>query len=111
MARWAWDNQEAAIAAAHDKLDWIISFLKGKVMASFADIQNAVTAETTVEQSVLTLLNGIAAQLATALAAGGTPAQIQGVVDALNANIAAMQAAVTANTPSAPSPAPAPATP
>jgi D-serine deaminase-like pyridoxal phosphate-dependent protein len=72
-----------------------------KIMSTFADLQTAVTNETTVEASVITLLNGISAQLAAALAAGGSPTQIQAVIDQVNANAAAAAAAVTANTPAA----------
>lgn len=69
-------------------------------MATLADIQNAVTAEKTVEDSVITLLQSIAAQLKTALAAND-PAALQTIVDSINANASTMANAVTANTPAA----------
>ena len=73
-----------------------------------------VAAEKTVEQSAITLIQGLAAQLAAAIAAaanaGATPAQL----DALNAlstqietSSASLGAAVTANTPAAVPPPPA----
>lgn len=76
-------------------------FIQGrKEMASIADLQAAVTAQKTVADSVVTLLTGIAAQLAAAIAAND-PAQVQAVLDGLTANTAELQAAVTANTPAA----------
>lgn len=77
-----------------------------KIMASIQDVIDDVAAESTVDDSIIALLNGISAQLAAALAAGGSPAQIQSIKDGLDANIAKIQAAITANTPPAP-PAPA----
>lgn len=72
------------------------------IMATLADVQAAVTAEDTVVDSAITLLNGLAAQIA-ALQPN------QAAIDALAADVsgktAALAAAVTANTPAAP-PAP-----
>lgn len=82
----------------------LLTLILGKVdciMATLQDLQNDVAQETTVEQSVLTLLQGLAAQVA-ALAPN------QAAIDALHAslqqNISTLQAAVTANTPAAPAP-------
>lgn len=69
------------------------------------DVLADVTAESTVEDSVITLLNGISAQLK---AANGDPTKIQAIKDGLDANIAKLNAALTSNTPA---PAPAPAAP
>ena len=86
------------------KLDRIISMLntlinkETKIMATLADIQSAVTAEKTVEDSVVTLLQSLSAQLAAAIASGN-PAQVQAIVDQINTNAASLAAAVTANTP------------
>jgi hypothetical protein len=66
-------------------------------MATLTDVETAVAAERTVEDSVVTLLNGLAAQLKAALAAND-PAAVQAVVDQITANTQAMSAAVTANT-------------
>lgn len=74
------------------------------LMATIQDLITKVASESTVDDSIITLLNGISQQLKDALAAGGSPAQIQAVSDALDANIAKIQAAVTANTPVAPTP-------
>lgn len=76
-------------------------------MTSIQDVINDVAAESTVDDSIIALLNGISAQLAAALAAGGSPAQIQAIKDSLDANIAKINAAITANTPAAPPSTPA----
>ena len=85
-----------------------ISQLRTK-MAALDDKITALTAEvannTSVESSALTLISGLATQLAAALAAaaaaGATPAQLaslQSVADTLTANDTALAAAVAANT-------------
>ena len=72
-------------------------------------LQADVTAENTVIDSAVTLLNGIpamiAAAVATATAAGATPAELQAVTDlgtAIAAKTAVLSAAVAANTPATP---------
>lgn len=78
-------------------------------MAALDDLKAAVAAEQTVEQSAITLLNGLTSQLAALVAASNgsvAAADIQAIVTSVNANAAALAAAVTANTPAAP-PAPA----
>jgi small-conductance mechanosensitive channel len=84
---------------------------RGNAMASQLDaaitqLQSDVTALTTVDQSAIALINGIAAQVsaavAAALAAGATPAELQSMTDldtALKAQASGLAAAVTANTP------------
>jgi hypothetical protein len=91
------DNQ-AAIAAQLDSL------LKGQtIMAQdLTALQAAVTNETTVTASAVTLIQGIAAQLTAALAAGADPVALAAMATQLNASAAALAAAVTANTPAAP---------
>ena len=67
-------------------------------------------ADATVEQSAITLIQGIATQLAALIANGATlvaASDVEAVVSQLNTNAAALAAAVTANTP-APTPAPTP---
>lgn len=73
-------------------------------MATLADIQAAVAAETTVEASVVTLLQQLASDLKAAQASND-PVAMQAVVDKLTANANTMAAAVAANT-TAPAPAP-----
>ena len=77
-------------------------------MATLADIQAAVARETSVETSVVTLLQNISSQLQAALASND-PVAMQAVVDQLNTNAQTLADAVTANTPPpAPEPAPEP---
>ena len=68
---------------------------------SLANLQAAVANETTVDQSVLTLLTTLAAEIAAASPTGDNPA-IDSVVATMTANAAALSAAVTANTPAPP---------
>jgi hypothetical protein len=68
------------------------------IMATLDDITAAVAAETTVEAGVITLLGQLSAELQAAIASN-SPAALQAVVDSINANSAALSAAVTANTP------------
>lgn len=81
-------------------------------MASIQDVNAAVANETTVEKSVITLLQGISQQLRDAQASGD-PAALDQVVSNINANTKALSDAVAANTPAAPAPqtTPAPAAP
>jgi hypothetical protein len=81
--------------------------MEQRIMASLADIQAAVAAETTVENSVVALLQTLSADLQAAIASND-PAAMQAVVDTINTNTAALAAAVTANTPAAASPPPPP---
>jgi len=88
-----------------DKLDLILQKLNsiiakenemaGELDALTAEVANA----TTVEQSAITLIQGLAAQLA---AAGTDPAKLQALHDQLMASDAALAAAIQANTPAAP---------
>ena len=67
-------------------------------MSAVSDLQDAVAAETTVQKSVITLLDTLFADLK---AAGTDPAAIAAVVASINANKDALAAAVAANTPAA----------
>ena len=73
-----------------------------KIMATLDETLAAVQAETTVDDSIIALLEGLAAQIK----AGGLTAADQAKVDAIfsaaNANSAKVAAAVTANTPAVP---------
>lgn len=68
-------------------------------MADLSTIQAAVEADTTVDQSAITLLNSLAEQLRNA---ANDPAEVQAIADQLNQNSSALAAAVSANTPAAP---------
>lgn len=84
-----------------EALDLKLSTKQEKTMALIDDTLADVTAQTTVEQSAVTLLNSLSAQLA---AAGTDPVKLQQIKDGLDANTAALAAAVAANTPAAPAP-------
>ena len=75
-------------------------------MATIDDIKTAVANETTVEGSVVALLQQLSSALAAAIASND-PVAMQAVVDSINANAKALSDAVTANTPATPTPAPA----
>jgi hypothetical protein len=82
----------------------LMSVLDDKITALQAD----VAAETSVNQSAITLIQGIPQMIADAVAAaqaqGATPAQLQAFTDlqtALEANTSSLSAAVTAGTPAA----------
>jgi hypothetical protein len=75
---------------------------------ALTQLQADVTSENTVIDSAVTLLNGIPAMIADAVAkataAGATPAELQAVTDlsaAIQAKAQALSAAVVANTPAA----------
>jgi|ERR1700722_7086228 len=77
--------------------------------AQIANLTADVSAETSVEQSAITLINGIPGLIATAVtaaqAAGATPAELTALTTlgaSISASSAALSAAVTANTPVAP---------
>lgn len=70
------------------------------IVANIQDLQNAVAQQTSVEQSVMTFINGLKDQLQQALQNQDQQA-IQDVLDHLNANTQALSAAIVANTPAA----------
>jgi hypothetical protein len=100
-----------------DRIECSIKFL-GEQMAALDDALTALTAKVTAEDTVIdsavTLIQGIpaliSAAVTAALAQGATPAQLQAITDlgtTITAKSDALAAAVTANTPAAP-PTPAP---
>ncbi len=68
-------------------------------MAVLDALQAQVEAQTTVEQSAVTLIQGLAAQIA---AAGTDPAKLAALTQQLKTSADALAAAVSANTPAAP---------
>jgi hypothetical protein len=83
--------------------------------AQIAALTSEVTNDNTVMESATTLINGIAAQIAAAVAAaqatGATPeelASLNALEQSLNTNAANLANAVQANTPAAPTPQPTP---
>jgi hypothetical protein len=94
--------------AIEQKLDRILQLLTtngDKIMAVLDQLTTDVTAETTIDQSAITLINGLAAQIK---AAGTDPVALKALTDQMEANATALSAAVAANTQQAPAPAPAP---
>jgi len=76
---------------------------EAQMAATIDDILAGVQQESTVDDSIITLLNNIAAQLANA----GVPQdKIDAIMAVITANQAKVTAAVTANTPAAPPPTP-----
>lgn len=72
---------------------------------TMTDLQNAITNNNTVVGSAVTLIQGIAKQLADAVASSDDAA-VENLVAQLNTDAHALAAAVAANTPAAPAPAP-----
>lgn len=92
------------LIAVIEALDKKLSPKLEKIMSIEDDLVAAVASETTVEQSVVTLLDRLSAQIA---AAGTNEAALQGVLASINSNKAALAAALVRNTPVDPLPAPA----
>ncbi len=74
---------------------------ENKIMAVLDDLTAQVAQNTTVEGSALTLIQGLAAQLA---AAGSNPTALAALQTQLKTSADALAAAVAANTPAAPAP-------
>lgn len=71
---------------------------------NFANLQAQVSQQVTVEQSAITLLNGLSQQLATAIAAAnnGDSSALPALQQQLASSATALSQAITANTPTAP---------
>lgn len=82
-----------------DQIAALINQLKDLIMATLADLQSAVTAEDTVIDSAVTLINGLAAQIA---ALKPNQAAIDSLAADVKARAASLSAAVAANTPTPP---------
>jgi hypothetical protein len=78
--------------------------MNAQVDQNFLNLQTSVANETTVEQSAITLLGGLSAQLAAAIAANnnGDSAALPALQAQIDASSQALAAAVAANTPGAP---------
>ena len=90
------------------KLSPTLAAFLGMTMATspeFDDLTAAVTENTTVDESVVTFINGLAAQIVTA---AGDRAGSLALAQKLRDSAAAVSAAITANTPT-PTPTPTPA--
>jgi len=73
---------------------------ENQIMATMQELQASVQRNTDVDDSIITLLNGISQQLKDALASND-PAAIQAVITQLDSNTQRLTDAVTANTPAA----------
>lgn len=89
---------QRALARIEAKLDQIIT--QGEVtMADLTALTAEVTRNTEVDQSAITLLNGLAAQIESLKT---DPAALQALADQLKNSSDQLAAAVTANTPAQP---------
>jgi uncharacterized membrane protein affecting hemolysin expression len=79
------------------KLDRIL-LTEAEIMATMAELEIQVKANTDAEDSAVLLINGIAKQLSDLIAAGADPAKLQALVDQLKSHSDALAAAVVANT-------------
>jgi chromosome segregation ATPase len=77
------------------------------IMAALDDLQTQVQANTNLEQSAITLIQGLAKQITDAVNSNDSSA-LAALAGQLNTSAAALGAAIAANTPQAPTPAPAP---
>lgn len=80
---------------------------ENQIMATLQDVLVETHNESDLDDSIITLLNGIVQQLKDAQASQD-PAQIQAVIDQIASNKKKLSDAITANTPVNPTPAPAP---
>jgi hypothetical protein len=86
------------------RVDVILRVLKelvhliGDMAMTLKELEVQVQANTDAEASAITLLEGLSALLAAAIATGD-PAEVQAVADKLKASADALAAAVVANTP------------
>ena len=88
-----------SLKSLHQKVDTMSATLS----ANFLALQAQVAQNATVEGSAVTLIQGLAAQLAAAIAAqaNGDTAALPALQSQLETSAAALSAAITANTPSA----------
>jgi len=91
----------------NNKLDLLLNLLiqvirkENYIMATIQDINAAIAAESSVDDSIIALLNGIVQQLKDAQASND-PAALDVVIAGITANTKKIQDAVTANTPVTP---------
>lgn len=88
------------LEAMQEQTGLILVTLENDIMPTMEDLKAAVARNTTVDDSVLALLQGISQQLKDAQAAND-PQAITDIIAQLDANTQKMTDAVTANTPSA----------
>lgn len=96
--------QTRAIATLNEGI-FNVRHLEELIMADLTELTAAVEKEITVEQSAITLLNGLKAALD---AAGTDPVALKALSEKIGASSDALAAAIAANTPAAPPAPPAP---
>lgn len=100
------DALQSLLERMNEKLNCVLKQGE-KIMATLDETLAAVTDESTKEDSLIALMQGIKAQL-DAVLAGQLPADVQAKVDAVFAGVTAnstkVQAAIDANTPAQPQP-------
>ena len=89
------DRLEAKLSEILHKLG-LIEIQQDTIMATIDELTNQVTANTTVIESAIALIDGIAARID---AAGVDPVKLAALRDELKAKDDALAAAVSANTP------------
>lgn len=90
-------NEDKKLDAVLSKLNTLISKTT-IIMTDLSELEAAVAKDTAVDQSAITLLNGLKAALD---AAGTDPVKLKALSDQLGSNSDALAAAVVANTPAA----------
>ena len=98
------DEQTLTHAFMHSTLQALQVILNKleKIMASLDETLAAVNAESTVDDSIIALLQGLAAQIAAGGLSPADQAKVDAIFAAAQANSVKVSAAVTANTPAAP---------
>ena len=96
---WLSDAEFRTLNGKLDRLLQMVEAVLGKEFSRMSqaldDLATQVAANTSVEESAVTLINGLAAQLA---AAGTDPAKLQSLQASLKASAGDLAAAVAANT-------------
>lgn len=95
-----WFPHNPAVAPLERDLQYILASihrLEKLIMSAFDDLTAKVAAVKTVEDSAVTLIQGLRDQLA-AIASAPTPAQIQGLIAQLDANTVPLSNAVASGT-------------
>lgn len=95
---------------ADEALMWLLGKIlikENQIMATLQDIVTEVHNESDLDDSIITLLNGIVQQLKDAQAQND-PQAIDAIIASIQTNKQKLTDAITANTPVNPTPAPAP---
>lgn len=93
-------NMQSQLAHLQTSINIILT-QERNTMAALDDLQAQVQANTNLEQSAVTLIQGLAKQITDAVANNDSSA-LQALASQLNSSAAALGSAITANTPQAP---------